>query len=145
LRLYGSCAMELVLGKGRLPERLAPVSTTKIKFYQEGLDFKPVRQIGGEEIDLDFPTFFYVSLDQDLTEPYAASPMESAVQPVRFGQESFDAVRRVVRRAIPPTMVGALDADAVRRSIPADYCGQPDKVKRYIDGVISSLPQQING
>src|SRR5690606_27410630 len=114
LRLYGSCAMELVLGKGRLPERLAPVSTTKIKFYQEGLDFKPVQQIGGEEIDLDFPTFFYVSLDQDLTEPHSASPMESAVQPVLFGQEFFDDVRRVIRRAIHPKMVVTLDEDTVR-------------------------------
>lgn len=145
LRLYGSCAMELVLGKGRLPERLAPVSTTKIKFYQDGLDFKPVQQIGGEEIDLDFPTFFYVSLDQDLTEPYSASPMESAVQPVLFGQEFFDDVRRVIRRAIHPKMVVTLDEDTVRRSIPADYYGQPEKIKSYIDGVISSLTQQING
>jgi len=145
LRLYGSCSMELVLGKGRLPDRLSPVSVTKIKFYQDGLDFKPVQVIGGEEIDLDFPTFFYVSLDQDLTEPYSASPMESAVQPVLFGQEFFDDVRRVIRRAIHPKMVVTLDEDTVRRSIPAEYYGQPEQIKTYIDGVISGLTQQING
>src|SRR5690606_32432666 len=67
------------------------------------------------------------------------------VQPVLFGQEFFDDVRRVIRRAIHPKMVVTLDEDTVRRSIPADYYGQPDKVKSYIDGVISSLTQQING
>lgn len=145
LRLYGSCAMELVLGKGRVPERLAPVSTTKIKFYQDGLDFKPVQVLGGEEIDLDYPTFFYVALDQDLTEPYSASPMESAVQPVLFGQEFFNDVRRVIRRAIHPKLVVTLDEETVRRSVPADYFGQPEKVREYIDTVVSSVTTQING
>ena len=145
LRLYGACALELVLGKGRVPDRLMPVSVTKLKFYQDGIDLRPVQMVGGDEIDLDYPTFFYTSLDQDLTEAYSSSPMESAIQPVLFGQEFFNDVRRVIRRAIHPRMRVTLAEEQLRRSIPPEYYGAPEKEKEFIDQVISGLASKLNG
>ena len=49
LMLYGSCGVELVLDKTRLPERLQPLSTTAIKFYptDKGKRLRPVQEISG--------------------------------------------------------------------------------------------------
>jgi hypothetical protein len=88
LMMYGSACGEVVLGKDRLPKRIQPISTTQVKFVA-GNDkmLVPWQYIADQKINLDYPTFLYVSLDQDLLNPYShVSPLESAIKPVIYSR-----------------------------------------------------------
>src|SRR5690606_34559756 len=100
--LYGGCAGELVLGPDRLPQRIQPLTTTTIEFKPDKEGLKPIQKVGGEEIDLDIPTFFYTALDMELMEAYPSSPVESAIKPTLFSEQFLADIQRVVRRAVHP-------------------------------------------
>ena len=147
LMLYGSCSLELVLDKTRLPSRLQPLSVTSIKFYPAdgGNRLKPVQEIGSAEIDLDIPTFFYVAVDQDLLEPYSASPMESALQAVLFSTEFMNDLRRVVKRAIHPRVTVTIDEEKFRKGIPLEFQNDQEKIAGYMASVVSEIETKVNG
>ena len=145
LILYGAMSLELVLGKDRLPRSLMPVSITKIKFRSDGPWLKAFQKVGGTEIDLDIPTFFYSSLDQDLLQPYASSPLESAIQPVLFNTEFQNDLRRIVKKAIHPRIRAIIDSEKFKKNIPPDVAVDPEKLAAYMSAVISEIESKING
>jgi hypothetical protein len=143
LMYYGGMALELVLDKTRLPRTFAPVSITQVQFKADDRWLKPVQVIGGEEIDLDQPTFFYCSLDQLLTEAYAASPLEPAIQPVLFSIEFMNDLRRVIKRAIHPRLNFKIDEDKFRKNIPAEFLHDDEKLRGYMNGVIAEIEATV--
>lgn len=147
LMLYGSCGVELVLDKTRLPERLQPISTTALKFYptDKGKRLKPVQEIGGVKVDLDVPTFFYAAVDQDLLEPYSASPIESALQPVLFSTEFMNDLRRVVKKAIHPRISVTINEEKFRKNMPLEYQNDQDASAGYMTQEISKIETAISG
>lgn len=144
LLMYGACAIELVLDKARLPSELRPISVTTIKFGTDGQRRIPAQRLGSVIVDLDIPTFFYVSLDQDLLEPYTSSPMEAALQPVIFAQEFQNDLRRIVKKAIHPRVTAKIDVEKFLKIIPPD--AQLDDVKRndWMTQFIGELEQKLN-
>lgn len=142
---YGGMSLELVLGKDRLPRALVPISITKIKFRADGKWLKPFQKIGGDEVDLDIPTFFYNSLDQDLLNPYASSMLESAIQPVLFSAEFQNDLRRVVKKAIHPRIQAVIDSEKFKKNIPADIASDPTKLVAYMAAAITDIEGIING
>lgn len=140
LRVYGGCAMELVLDKARLPYKLQPISFSQIFFYPtpDGKAITPKQQVAGQYIDLDIPTFFIVTLDQNLLKAYPDSPMETAVQGVMFSFDFMNDVRRVVKRAIQPRYDLEMDEEKFRKSIPPDIVGDSEKMAAYMNEVISA-------
>lgn len=146
LRLYGSCSLELVLDRARLPYKLQPVSTTQIKWQDDGNSTYPVQTTpGGKEVALDIPTFFYEDLDPDLLEAYSSSPMEPAVQAVLQSTEFTNDLRRVIKRALHPRLNAEIDFEAFRKSIPLDVVGDPQKFKAYQEEFLSNIQEQLNG
>lgn len=144
---YGACALELVLDKSRLPSKLAPVSVTKIEFKPDNKvrGLKPIQKLSGTEIDLDIPTFFYVSLDQDLLEPYATSPFEPAMQPALAMQEFMDDLRRIVKRVVHPRLLVSIDEEKFRKNLPPDVVHDSEKLVDYMKEVITDIESRING
>lgn len=147
LRLYGSCAMELVLDKSRLPRSFQPISSPSILFYPDksGKWLAPKQLVSGEYIDLDYPTFFYVSLDQDLTSAYSASPMEPSIQSVLFYHEFFNDLRKVVKRAAFPRLKINLSTEELLKFVPAEAQGDEAKTKAWLNGIILDVQTSING
>jgi hypothetical protein len=146
LRLYGSCSMELVLDKSRLPNRLVPVSTTQIEFHDDGTGYVyPVQKINGQDINLDLPTFFYEALDQDLLTAYSDSPMEAALQAVLADTEFTNDVRRVIKRALHPRLDVSIDQEKFRKGIPPELLGDPDGLRAYQENYISAVEGTVNG
>ena len=119
LMTYGACSAELVLGKDRLPRRIQPISVPQIKFLPDGKVLKPVQLVGGVPIDLDIPTFFYLSLDQVLLEPYSESPLEAALKPVVSAEDFQNDIRRIVKRVIHPRMEVVIDEGKFLSALPA--------------------------
>lgn len=145
LRLYGSCSLELVLDKARLPYKLQPVSTTQIVWEDDGSSTYPVQKTaGGQETILDVPTFFYEDLDPDLLEAYSVSPMEPAVQAVLQSTEFTNDLRRVIKRALHPRLNAEIDFEAFRKSIPLDVASDPEKFSAYQAQFLANIQEQLN-
>lgn len=145
LRIYGSCSQELVLDKARLPLRIQPVSTTQLQFVesQDGSVY-PQQIVAGQYIDLDQPTFFYESIDQDLLTAYSDSPMEAALAATLADAEFTQDVRRVIKRALHPRMDASIDSDKFRKSIPLELHGNTDELRAYQNNYISGIETTVN-
>jgi hypothetical protein len=98
-----------------------------------------VQEISGNKADLDTPCFFYLALDQDLLEPYADSPMESALQPALFASEFLNDVRRVVQRAIHPRLHAKIDEEQLSRLAPPEVLHDPARRQAWLDEVTESV------
>jgi len=146
LRLYGSCALELVLDRARLPSRLQPISTTQLVFFEapDGTNY-PVQQIGEVDRNLDTPAFFYESLDQDLMSAYSDSPMESALAASLADAEFTQDIRRVIKRALHPRMDAEIDSEAFRKSIPLELQGDTEGLRAYQNNFVSAVEDVVNG
>jgi hypothetical protein len=145
-RMYGAGSLELVLDKARLPNRLQPVSTTQLQFYEDAKGYTyPIQKIGGNEINLDQPTFFYESIDQDLLQAYSDSPMEAALQATLADAEFTNDVRRVIKRALHPRLNATIDYEVFKKTIPPDVVGDPVKLRQYTDNFIAGISETVNG
>lgn len=144
---YGGMAGELVLNKALLPDKIQPVSIAQVKLHpsSDGRKLVPKQSIAGEEIDLDLPTFFMVTLDQDIRDPYAQSPIESAIQSVLFSADFMNDIRRIVKKAIHPRVDVSIDEDKFRKSIPEEAKYDQKSMSAYMSQVVSDLESRING
>jgi hypothetical protein len=145
LLMYGALAGEIALDKARVPASLNPISVTKLRLYDEDKTWKPVQIVGGEEIDLDIPTFIYVSLDQDLLDPYSSSPLESAQQPVIFDLDFNNDIRKALKRAVLPRLVANIDSELIKKNTPPDVLNDPNKFAQYKQDIISAVQGVVNG
>lgn len=141
---YGAFSFELVLGKDRLPRTLSPVSVTQVQFKPDDRWLAPIQKIGQEEIDLDYPTFFYVALDQDLLEPYADPPFEAAIQAVLADSDFFNDLRRLVKRALHPRVDVKIDQEKFRQTIPQEIAFDPNKMAEYTKNVLAQIEEKFN-
>lgn len=146
LRTYGSCAGELVLDKGRMPNRVVPISSTQIEFVDDGSGYVfPIQRINGEEINLDTPAFFYEALDQDLLTAYSDSPVEAALHAVLADAEFTNDVRRVIKRALHPRLDVTIDLEILRKNMPLEILNDPEQQVAYINNYISAISETVNG
>ncbi|WP_454735376.1 hypothetical protein [Cupriavidus necator] len=142
--LNGAMSLELVLDKSRIPKQLVPVSTTQLEWYPKDKGMRPVQKVGSDEVDLDIPTFFYVSLDQDLLDAYSSSPLEPAIQPILADMDFLNDLRRVVKRAIHPRLDVSIDEEMLKKTIPPEVLHDPEKLREYLDGMVSDIADAVN-
>jgi hypothetical protein len=144
---YGGMAGELVLNKALLPDKFQPVSVSQIRLHpsSDGKKVIPHQLIAGQDISLDIPTFFMVTLDQDLLTPYSESPIESAIQGVLFSLDFMNDIRRIVKRAIHPRLTCTIDWEKLKKTIPPDVLNDQAKMTEYLGQIVSDLETKING
>jgi hypothetical protein len=141
---YGAMSSELVLNKQMLPDYIQPLSVTHIQFYPDSKGvLRPVQELSGNKANLDTPCFFYLALDQDLLEPYANSPLESALQPAIFSAEFLNDVRRVVQQAIHPRLHAVIDETKLEKSLPPEAANDPVKRQEWVNSVLDSVRQSV--
>jgi len=147
LRIEGSCAMELVLDKSLMPERLRPISTSQITFVDDGSTKAPypIQTVGGVEINLDFPTFFYEALDQDLLQAYSDSPMEGAVQATLADAEFSNDVRRIIKRSLHPRLTATIDGQEYLKTLPPEVLNNTDELDAHRNQLIQAIQSQVSG
>lgn len=143
----GAMSGELVLDKSRLPSHIHPIASSQIRMFPstDGKKLVPKQFISGEYIDLDIPTFFMVTLDEELTDPYPISPIETAIQAVLFSAEFLNDLRRVVRKALHPRYTVSIDEEKFKKNIPSEYQNDVDKINTYMTTVVSGIEEKING
>lgn len=140
----GAMAMELVLDKSRLPSQFAPVPVSNLIFYEDGKGTKPVQKVGGDEIDLDIATFFYVALDPSLYNVYPQSPMEAALQPVLASTTFLSDMRKLCQRHIFKRYDISIDEEKLRLRVPEDVAMDPEKLAVYMNGIIEEIDGVIS-
>lgn len=140
----GAMAGELVLGKTRLPARIQPISSTSIEFIPDNGILRPVQKVGGEEFDLDVPTFIYVALDQDLKDAYASSMMEPAVKAVIFAESFVQDLQRVARRAVHPRLFVKMVEEKIKNNMPPEAQHDNNKAVEWLNSVKAEVEDTIN-
>lgn len=145
IMVNGAMCAELVLDKSRLPAKIVGIPVVNMKFYQDKQGTRPVQVVGGTEIDLDYPTIFYTSVDQSLTTAYANSPLESGIQPVLADTEYFNDLRRVLKRAMQPRLQAILDSDMVKAMAPPEVQGDPEGLQRFFNTLKTQVEETLNG
>lgn len=144
-RYYGSAAVELVLDKHRQPSKIQPVAVSTLKFKLDKDGAVPVQVVDGDEVELDIPTFFYRSIDQDLLTAYSNSPMEASLQPVLFMQEFMNDLRRTIKQALYPRIKVALKTKEIMAMMPPEYRETSAKMTEYLEGFVQSVADRLNG
>jgi hypothetical protein len=144
IQQQGAAALELVLDKQRLPLQWVPVPTGPIIFYQDGKGVKPVQKVGGDEIDLDIATFFWVALDPSLYDIYPQSPMEAAIQPVLASTNFLSTLRRLCERHVYKRYDVEIDEEKLLKRIPAEYNGDEEKTAAYLNGLVTQINDTIS-
>lgn len=144
LLLYGACSSELVLDKTRTPWRIQPTSVVHIKFIADGNDFRPIQELAGQKVDLDIPTWFYTTLDQNLLDPYASSPLEPAIKPTIFSEDFVQDLWRVVKRAVQPRQHVKIIWEKLEKQVPPEAQHDSEKLKEWMNGIVSTVENKIN-
>lgn len=145
LLLYGSMGLELALDKQRLPLYLNAVSVTKVQFKEEDGGVFPIQVIAGKEISLDIPTFFYLSVDQDLLTAYSSSFMEPAIQAVLADTAFLNDLRKSMQRVIQPRLIATIIEDRVKASAPPEIAADPVKMGELYAGLIEQMTEVLDG
>lgn len=145
LLAYGAAGLELALDKQRLPTFLQAVSVTKLVFKEEDGGVYPVQVIGGVEQVLDIPTFFYVSIDQDLLNAYSTSYFESAIQSVIADAQFLNDVRRSMQRVIQPRLTATIIEEKVKSSVSPEISNDPAKLAEFYHTLIGNITTQLSG
>lgn len=140
----GAMALELVLDKTRLPMSFQPVAVSTIEFEEDDKGLKPKQKVGGDYVDLDLPTFFWVQIDPDLYDAYPQSPMEPAMQPVLASQTFLQDLRRICARHVYPRYEIILDEEKVKKRIPHEVLAEPAKLPAYLDSLFDEAEAAIN-
>ena len=145
---YGAMSAELVLDKARMPYKIQPVSVSRLSFYEDNSGgtkgLKPIQLVGGEEIDLDIPTFFYVALDPSLLDPYPQSPLESAIQPAIAATQFLNDMRKVMARHVYPRYKASIVWEKFKEQIPQEILQDPDRLPGYLNDVRRQVEDVIN-
>lgn len=141
----GAMCAELVLDKARLPAKIVGIPVINIRFYPDDKGSRPVQVVGGQEIDLDFPTIFYTALDQSLTSAYASSPFESSIQPVLADTEYLNDLRRVLKRAMQPRLQAIISSEKVKQMVPPEAQDDPEALKAFQNQLRAEVEQVMNG
>lgn len=145
LLIEGAACLEVALDGARVPASLNPIAAATIKFYDENNSKRMVQVIGGVEINLDLPTVVYTSLDQDLLEPYSASYLEAAVQPVFADFDFNNDTRRVLKRAVLPRLQATIDSEKVKKFTPPEILADSEKFSAYKATIVSTIENVVNG
>lgn len=140
----GAASLELVLDKTRLPSKFQPVSVSSLEFIPVGQRLKPRQKVGSDYIDLDTPTFFYVSLDQDLLQAYPKSPLATALKPVLFTEDLLQDVHRVIKRALHPRQHVTINEEKFRRFMSPAAQSDPVVAAQEMNALIAGLESKVN-
>lgn len=145
LLLSGAMALEVALDKAKIPASFNPVAVSTLKFYEEDNSFRAVQVIGGEELDLDIPTFIYVALDQVVTEAYPTSPLTASIQPVLSDLDFNNDIRRALKRAVLPRLNSIIDSEKFKKNTPPEVLADAEAYAKYQNDAISAVSDAING
>lgn len=144
--LTGALGSELVLGKDRLPDRMQLVAPETLKFKSRGDGTKyPVQEArGGDDIELNIPTFWYASSHQGADIAYPVSMLEASLTTSFYYLEFVEDMRRAVRRSGHSRTVVTLNMERVQAAAPTEIRNDAAKMKTFMEAVRSDVESVVS-
>jgi len=140
--LTSGCGLELVLDKGRLPDKLVPVNYGSIEWIANGEGGRYPQQknpAGGDPIDLNISTFWVGELHKEADKGYADPMMKAALNMVYYYDEFIEEMRRTVRKSGHGRLVVSLSSEKVLASAPDDIKKDAGKLQGYMASIKSGV------
>jgi len=146
--LTGGCGGELVLDKFRLPDRIVPISNDTITWKVKKDKRKyPVQTptAGGDDIELDYPSIFFESLNMDANTVYPHSMLESALNIVFIFLDFLEDMTRTLRRSGHTRLSASIKIEEAIKSAPSDIQSDPAKMTQYLVDLQKSVEASLSG
>lgn len=144
LLFEGAMALELVLDDMGMPTAPVPIAVSTLQFREDSKrGIYPVQVVAGKEIDLDFPTIFYVSVDQDLLTAYAEGYLVTALRAVLADEDFNNFLIRQLRRNIAPRMIVTIIEENLKKSMAIGTLNNPDKMKEVLENTMAGISETI--
>ena len=133
LFLHGGIGIEIVLDKFKLPLNYVFVHNKDINWKWKNSTFIPYQtKTGGGEVNLDIPTFFFQTLDRQISQATGESPLLTAIQAIDFKRQVIIDIQRVVKRVGYPRIKVTVLEDVMRKHAPADMKSDPKKLATWL-------------
>ncbi len=131
----GACCMELVLDKQRLPDRVNVVAYDTLRFRSrgDGTKYPAQRSSQGDDIELDYPTFFISEIHKFANAAYVRPMFEPALNDAFHYEEFIQDMRRVVRRSGGSRLVANLVAEQVKAAAPPEVQNDPKELLEWME------------
>lgn len=145
--LTGACAIELVMNKFRLPDRVSPIKYESIRWKSDGEGGRVPEQLSakGGFIDLNIPNVWVSEMHKEAATGYAHSMFEAALPEVFYYLEFIEDMRRTVRKSGHNRLTVMLDTQKVKASAPASIAADEAKLKTFLEGVRGDVEQVLSG
>ena len=144
LLFEGAMALELVLDDMGMPTAPVPIAVSTLQFREDSKrGIYPVQVVAGKEIDLDFPTIFYVSVDQDLLTAYAEGYLVTALRAVLADEDFNNFLIRQLRRNIAPRMIVTIIEENLKKSMAIGTLNNPEKMKEVLENTMAGISETI--
>ena len=143
---YGNMMSELVLGKGRIPSFIKPVPVAAIKWADSGdkTNSYPIYKGPDTEIELNYPTIFYSTSQQDSDSAYPDSPIQAAIQPALHDIEFQDVLRRAAHKQLLKRLTITINSEKWLSTLPLEIQSDDTKLKEATASTIAQIESQIN-
>lgn len=144
--LRGAIAEELVFDKNQAPSEIRHVDPATLEWFEvEPNKFVPRQKApaSSEEIDLDFPTFFYSTFRRDPTRIYTHSPFVSAINTVAARQQVINDLYRIMQVTGFPRMDVKVLEEVLLKNAPQNIQSDGTKQRAYIDQEIARIQSVV--
>lgn len=137
----GGMGMELVLDKGRLPERIVLFPYDTITWRQGSQYRYPVQRGTGDEVELNYPTVFVSDFHRFVNEVYAYPMWESALREGRAYEQFLQDMRRVIARAGHGRLVITLDTARIAEVAPDEVKADPERMQAWMEAIRADVEE----
>lgn len=136
--LVGSCGLELVLNKHRVPDRVVAFSTDNIRWEVDKDKTKyPVQEAtgGGDDVPLNIPTIWIENLNQEADGVYSRSMLESCLNIVYLYIDFLEDMAKVVKKTGHSRVVASIVMDKAISTAPEAVKSDPVKLQAYLENI----------
>ena len=143
----GGCSMEAVLGKDKRVNELCVIDPINISFVHKtpGQFVPQQRNLDGNMINLDIPTFFWNVLDQDADDPYETPPFLPAVSAIMFNIAFMQDLERIVKKMAYPRLTIKIIESTLRRFAPLIAQSDETKMTEWLQAQKTSIGSALRG
>lgn len=145
LLLRGAIGSELVVNKEFYPSEMRQVDMGKVEWFEKASNqYTPQqRDLNGNIISLDIPTFFAAWFRQDPTTIYSTSPFVSAINTIAARQQVVNDLYRIMKITGYPRMEVSVLEDVILKNAPGAVKMDPVKQSNYIATEIASIQSKL--
>lgn len=144
--LRGALGFELVINKLMEPDSLRLVDMSTINWEEKAPGvYKPIQKPvrGGDDINLDIPTFFTSRFHQNPTDVYSYSLFVSAINTIAARQQVINELYRIMQVTGYPRLDITVLEDIIMNSAPANLRMDPKARQQFVDTQIQSIRSQF--